>query len=101
MVLSISNDENIEPVHLWEKVDAIMMDAVTKNLGIEETISTTSGSSHQPYHLLCKSQTVEALDRSNLELLSKIDKLLSSRMNVKVTSNTKVVFVKKEPLTCN
>ena len=32
------------------------------------------GSSHQPYHLLCKSYTVEALGRSNLEVLSKIEK---------------------------
>ena len=66
MMLNVCTDENIEPICLWEKVDAIMTDAVTKNLGIEETISTTLGSSHQPYHLLYKSHTVEALDRSNL-----------------------------------
>ena len=74
MALNVSTDENIEPVRLREKVDAIMTDAVTKNLGIEETVLTTLGSSHQPYHLLCKSHTVEALDRSNLEVLSKTEK---------------------------
>ena len=73
MALNNSAGENIEPVRLWEKVDAIMTDAVTKNLGIEETVSTTLGSSHQPYHLLCKSHTAEALDRTNLEVLSKIE----------------------------
>ena len=73
MPLNVSTDENIEPVRLWEKVDAIMTDALTKNLGIEEAVSTL-GSSHQPYHLLCKSHTIEALDRSNLEVLRKIEK---------------------------
>ena len=46
MALKISADENIEPVRLWEKVDAIMTDAATKNLGIEETVPTTLGSSY-------------------------------------------------------
>ena len=59
---------------MWEKVDAIMTDAVTKNLGIEDTIPNALGTEHHPHHLLCKSHTVEALDRSNLEVLSKIEK---------------------------
>ena len=74
MVLNVSVNENIEPVHLWEKVDAIVMDAVTKNLGIEEMVSTMLGSSHQSYHLLSRTYTVEVLDRSNLEVLCKIEK---------------------------
>ena len=48
MALNVSAGENIEPVRLWEKVDAIMTDTVIKNHGIEETVSTTLGSSHQP-----------------------------------------------------
>ena len=51
-----------------------MIDAVTKNLGIEGTIPAALGSQHKPHHLLCKSHTVEALDRSNLEVLSKVEK---------------------------
>ena len=74
MALSVYSDVNIEPLFLWEKVDAIMTDSVTKNLGTEETISNALGSTHQPYHLLCKSHTVEALDKSNLEVLAKIEK---------------------------
>ena len=46
MALNISADENIEPVCLWEKVDAVMTDAATKNLGIKETVPTTLGSSY-------------------------------------------------------
>ena len=74
MAFNVSADENIEPVHLWEKMDATMTDAVTKNLVIEGMVSTTLGSSHQPYHLFRKSHTVEVLDRPNLEVWSKIEK---------------------------
>ena len=54
-----------------------MTDAVTKNLGIEETIPDALGSMHHPYHLLCKSHTVEALDRSSLQVLAKVEKNVS------------------------
>ena len=64
---------------LWEKTDAIMTDAVTKNLKIEDSIKTALGSSHTPAHLLCKSHTVEALDRTNLEVLSQIEKTVRQR----------------------
>ena len=57
-----------------EKVDAIMTDAVTKNLEIEEKIAKALDSSHIPLHLLCKSHTVEALDKSSLEVLNEIEK---------------------------
>lgn len=59
---------------LWEKIFALMTDSPTKNLGIEETIATSLGSSHHPLHLLCKSHTVEALDRSNLDVLNEVEK---------------------------
>ena len=51
-----------------------MRDAATKNLNIEETIPDALGSSHHPYHLLCKDHNVEALGESNLEVLSRIEK---------------------------
>ena len=54
---------------MWEKVDLLMTSAVTKTLGIEDTIPNVLGSNHHPYHLLCKNHTVAALDRSNLNLL--------------------------------
>ena len=50
-----------------------------KNLGIEETISNALGSTHQPYHLLCKSHTVKALDKCNLEVLAKIEKSIKQQ----------------------
>ena len=99
MVLNDSAHENIEPVHLWEKEDAIMMDAVTKNLGIEETVSTTLGSSHEPYHLLCKSHTVEALDRPNFEVLSKIEKSVKQQdVLEQINPSLKSIFRGKKAL---
>lgn len=51
-----------------------MTDAVMKNLGIEEMVAVALDSNHHPLRLLCKSHTVEDLDRSNLEVLSQIEK---------------------------
>ena len=68
-----------KPSDLWEKIFALMTDSPTKNLGIEETIATSLGSNHIPLHLLCKSHTVEALDRSNLDVLSKVEKDVKQR----------------------
>ena len=45
-----------------------------KNLGIEDILSNALGSNHHPYHFLCKSHTVEALDRSNLNMLAEVKK---------------------------
>ena len=56
-----------------------MTDAVTKKLGIEDSIPEGIGSTHHPYHLLCKSHTVEALDRSSLQVLSKVEKSVSQQ----------------------
>ena len=72
--LKVSHDQTLQPKTLWEKVNAIMTDAVTKNLEIEETIAKALDSSHIPLHLLCKSHTVEALDKSSLEVLNEIEK---------------------------
>ena len=54
-------------------------DSVTKNLKIEQNIAGMLGSSHIPYHLLCKSHSVEALNQSNLAVLSKIEKVVKQR----------------------
>lgn len=68
------DNPNIQASTLWAKIDALMTDAVTKNLEIERTITKALNSDHRPFHLLCKSHTVEALDKSNLEVLADIEK---------------------------
>ena len=69
----------MQPSSLWENVNALMTDAVTKNLKIEDTIPEALGSTHRPLHLLCKSHTVEALDRSNLKVLAGIEDSVNQR----------------------
>ena len=71
--ISLEND-SIQASVLWEKIDALMTDAVTKNLEIEETIAKALDSDHIPFHLLCKSHTVEALDKSSLDVLARVEK---------------------------
>ena len=62
-------NDSIQASVFWEKIDALMTDAVTNNLEIEETIAKALDSDHIPSHLLCKSHTVEALDKSVLMFL--------------------------------
>ena len=64
---------------LWEKITALMTDSVSKNLYIGEGVAETLTSSHVPLHLLCKSHPVEAFDRSNLEVLERIEKKVEFR----------------------
>ena len=55
---NISENQNKTPATVWEKVDSLVTNAVTKSLGIEDTIPNALGSSHHPYHcarVMCKS----------------------------------------------
>ena len=51
-----------------------MTDAATKNLQIENSVASELNSQHKLMHLPCKSYTPEALDRSNSDVLAKIEK---------------------------
>ena len=83
---------------LWGKIDALMTDAVAKNLGVESTIPAALESSHHPYHLLCKSHTVEALDRSNLEVLASIEKVEQQQVLENINPALKSFFRGKKAL---
>ena len=58
---------------MWERVDSLIIDTVTKNLGTDNTIPNALGSNHHPHHLLCNSHTVEASDCSNLNVLAEVE----------------------------
>ena len=64
---------------LWANVKIIMTVSVEKNLHIEEEIARQLNSDHVPLHTLCKAHTVEALDRSNIEVLGQLDKKVGFR----------------------
>ena len=61
---------------IWEKITAIMMDSVTKNLDIENLIAASLYSNHIPLHILCVSHTCEVFDTGNLYVLSQVEKSL-------------------------
>ena len=50
-----------------------------KNLHIGEGIATALGSEYTPFHFLCKALTVEALDRSNIDVLAQFENALKFR----------------------
>ena len=80
MTLNVTyQNQNIQPSSLWEKIDALMTNAVTKNLSIEDTISTLLKSAYNAYYLSCKNHTVEAVDRSSLQVLSQIEKSVNQQ----------------------
>ena len=54
-----------------------MTNSVTKNLKIEDGVADVLKSNYKPYHLLCKFHPAEAFDRSNIEVLSKIENHLN------------------------
>ena len=73
------NKSNIQASNLWGKTDALMSDAVAKNLEIEKTVPNVLHSDHEPYHILCKSHTVEKLDKTNLFVLNKLERDIKLR----------------------
>ena len=86
-----SNQRSATAKDLWEKTSIIMTDSVEKNLHIEKGIAKELKSNHVPYHFLCKAHTVEALDRSNINVLANLEHVLKFRealesMNSRVKS---------------
>ena len=75
ITFTLSADISVSDVakQLWEKTTVIMTDSVEKNLKIEDGIADALGSSYKPIHTLCKAHTVEALDRSNIAVLAKME----------------------------
>ena len=72
-----ANRPDVTAKSLWENIYALMTDAVTKNMKIEEYVAKELKSSHIPLHLLCKSHTCEKLDESCLNTLTEIESELN------------------------
>ena len=64
----------VAAANLWEKADAFMTDAASKNVEIKKPVPRILNSQHQPHHIFCKSHTVEKFGQSNLSVLSKLEK---------------------------
>ena len=54
-----ADDEHVKPKSLWGNIYALMTDAVTKNLKVEEAVARELQTEHIPLHLLCKSHKLD------------------------------------------
>ena len=63
MAASNANDIEVTAADLCRNTTALMTDAVSKNLNVHSGISQALNTEYIPLHLLCKSHTVEGLDR--------------------------------------
>ena len=70
LAASIQLKREVTAKDLWEKMTFLATDAVSKNHKVGEGLAKRLTSSHFPIHVLCKSHTVEGLDRSSLKVLS-------------------------------
>ena len=71
--LSVASGGTSSVTDLWGNIYAIMTDAVTKNLHIEDEVAKMLHSDHKPHHILCKSHTCEKLDHPCIAALSEIE----------------------------
>ena len=74
-----SNQGSATAKDLWEKTSIIRTDPVEKNLHTKKAITKELKSNHVPYHILCKAHTVEALDRSNINVFANLEHALKFR----------------------
>ena len=87
-------------VELWEKTDALMTDAVNKNLKIENGIRQALDSTHIPVHVLCKSHTVKKLDACNLAVLAQFEKSAKQRETLEsISPNLRFFLWGKQTIT--
>ena len=94
-----NNEEQRTTVkELWEKTKIIMTVSVEKNLHIENGIATAFGSSHIPLHLLCKAHSIEALYRSNINVLPSFESSLYFREELESINPGVKSFLRVEKL---
>ena len=66
-----TNKLNVTASNLWGKINAIMTDAVSKDLKIEDEVADVLQSRHVSYHILCKSHTCERQSNDSQSTQSK------------------------------
>ena len=74
-----ADNPSLTTIDIWEKIDALMTDAVSKNLKIETGVAECLASKHVPYHLLCKSHTCERFDADNLSTMAAVEDKIDLR----------------------
>ena len=64
---------------LWEQVDAFMSGSVEKKIGGGKNGAQNNWIKYIPYPILCKSHTVDKLNKSNTDVLSRLENSVSLR----------------------
>ena len=65
------------PKIIWELIDGIMTDSVTKNLQVEHLVAEELRPDHTPPHCLCNAHTPEKFDEALLSVLTSVEKEIS------------------------
>ena len=86
--LSVAIEEKASAGSLWEKVDAVMTDAASKNLLVEARVSEMLKTAYVPVHILCKSHVCEKLDECCQNVLKEIEHKIGLRE----------ILIKREPM---
>ena len=81
-------DEKASACDLWEKVDAVMTDAASKNLHVEAGVSEMFKTEYVPAHILCKSHVCEKLDECCQNVLKEIEHKIGLQE----------ILIKREPM---
>ena len=95
-MLSNARGDVITPTQLWNNLTALMTDSVAKNLEVEALVSKELNTDHIPLHLLCKSHTVEGLDRSNIKVLSEVEITVKLREKIEAVNPGIKIFIRGE-----
>ena len=86
MVATNARGHNVTAADLWQNTTALMTDAVSKNLNVHRGISDALATEYVPLHLLCKSHTVEGLDRSNIQVLAEVERAVQLREKIEAVN---------------
>ena len=71
--------------------------SVGQNLKVKELVAETLQSNHESYHHLHKSHDVEALNRSNLDVLATVENQLKFRETLAAINPTACSFLRDSP----
>ena len=92
LAATVMSTKSVSSLYLWKMTNSIMTDAVSKNLLIEDGVAEKLGTDYKPYHLLCKSHTVEKLDHCNLTVLADIEGKVKLRQKLKAINPSLRMF---------
>ena len=95
--LSTASNGSSSAKEFVERIDAFMTDAASKSLKIEIEVAKMPRLDHVPLHLLCKSDTCENFDLTNIQTVAKVEVKIGLREKIacKARATGQVIFTTK------